>query len=125
VTITSSLAAPSTPDLTNASDDGASNSDNITSIASPTFTGTGPTNTTIELLTGGNTVVGSATSNAQGAWSITVSSPLAIGTYSFNRPLQEREHAQRAVRCAQRSDRRPDAQHAQHAGPDRLVRQRH
>lgn len=74
-------AAPSAPDLAAASDSGASNTDNITSDTTPTFTGTGPANTVIDLFAGA-VFVGTDTSDGSGNWSIT-SSALAAGTYSF------------------------------------------
>jgi hypothetical protein len=82
VTIGASTAAPSTPDLIAASDDGASPTDNITSVTKPTFTGTAPAGSLVELLIGGNTVVGSATAT-NGTWTITLTNALAIGTYQF------------------------------------------
>src|SRR5439155_25454016 len=44
---TAAPAVPSTPDLTDASDTAASNTDNITPRNTPTFTATAPANTTI------------------------------------------------------------------------------
>ena len=74
-------AAPSAPDLAAASDTGASSTDNITSDTTPTFTGSAPANTTIDLYAGGS-VVGTAMSDGSGNWTIT-SSALVAGTYSF------------------------------------------
>src|SRR5439155_9567790 len=56
---------PGTPDLLASDDDGASTTDNITSVNTPHFTGTAPANTTIDLLSN-NTVFGSGTSSAAG-----------------------------------------------------------
>ncbi|NTV11464.1 MAG: hypothetical protein HGA47_11905, partial [Zoogloea sp.] len=53
-------AAPSVPDLAAASDTGASGSDNITSVTTPTFTGTAEAGATVTLLEG-STVLGTAT----------------------------------------------------------------
>lgn len=74
-------AAPSAPDLTAASDSGASNTDNITDDTTPSFTGTGPASTAIDLYAGA-VLVGTTTSDGSGNWSIT-SSALTPGTYSF------------------------------------------
>ena len=74
-------AAPSAPDLVPGSDSGPSSTDNITSDATPSFTGTGPANTTIDLFAGA-VFVGTDTSDGSGDWAIT-SSALAPGTYSF------------------------------------------
>ena len=82
VTINTAVpAAPSAPDLSAASDTGASSTDNITSDTTPTFTGTGPASTAIDLFAGA-VLVGTTTSNASGDWTIT-SSVLAPGTISF------------------------------------------
>ena len=78
---TTPAAVPGTPDLTAASDDGVSSTDNITSITTPTFTGTGPATTTIELLSDG-TVVGSTTSDGSGNWTIT-SSLLSVNSHNI------------------------------------------
>ncbi|HEY4545317.1 MAG TPA: Ig-like domain-containing protein [Pedomonas sp.] len=72
-------AAPSTPDLSAASDTGISNADNITNDTNPTFTGTAGAGSTVELFNdaNGNGVVdageslGTATANGAGVWSIT------------------------------------------------------
>jgi hypothetical protein len=65
------LAAPV---LAAASDSGSSDSDRITKVTTPTFTGTGAAaNTTIKLYDG-DTVVGQGTSNPDGTWSVAVDS---------------------------------------------------
>jgi hypothetical protein len=74
-------AAPSAPDLVAASDTGPSNTDNITSDTTPTFTGTAAANSTVDLIVGA-VVVGSATADGSGNWTIT-SIPVAPGTHSF------------------------------------------
>ena len=64
--------APSTPDLLAASDDGVSNTDNVTTVATPTFAGNAEANATVRLYdTDGVTVLGSTMADAGGAWSIT------------------------------------------------------
>src|SRR5439155_13609857 len=65
-----------------ASDDGASSTDNITSITTPTFSGTAPAGLTVELLANGS-LAGTGTADAAGNWSIKVGSPLGNGTYNF------------------------------------------
>jgi hypothetical protein len=74
-------AAPSTPVLAAASDSGDSNSDGITNITTPTFTGTAEAGSTVTLRAGA-TVVGSVTAGVDGSWSIT-SSALLDGTFTF------------------------------------------
>ncbi|WP_299988360.1 Ig-like domain-containing protein [uncultured Pontibacter sp.] len=76
-----SLAAPTTPDLSSASDSGLSNNDNITNDNTPTFVGTATSNTTVKLYANG-TVVGTATANGSGNWTITTSA-LAEGAYTI------------------------------------------
>jgi gliding motility-associated-like protein len=65
-------SAPSTPDMTTASDNGNSNTDNITNDNTPTFTGTAEANSTVTLYSGAS-VVGTATADGAGNWTITAS----------------------------------------------------
>jgi hypothetical protein len=81
VTIDTSTGPPSTPDMTAGTDSGASNTDNITNVTTPTFTGTAEAGATVTLFDGG-TSVGSATADGGGAWSIT-SSALTAGGHSI------------------------------------------
>ena len=69
---------PTMPDLLMASDSGASNRDDITRIATPTFTGSGEAFATVTLYNGA-TAIGGAKANGGGAWSITTTA-LAAGT---------------------------------------------
>jgi hypothetical protein len=71
-------ATPSVPDLADASDSGASSTDNVTRMATPTFSGTAESGTKVTLYDGA-TEVGSVVAT-NGAWSITVST-LAGGTH--------------------------------------------
>ncbi|HET7474486.1 MAG TPA: Ig-like domain-containing protein [Dermatophilaceae bacterium] len=64
-------ATPSVPDLTAATDTGASSTDNLTNAASPTFTGTAAAGTTVQVLVGG-IVKGSAAATATGAYTVPV-----------------------------------------------------
>ncbi|KRB42459.1 Ig-like domain-containing protein [Phenylobacterium sp. Root700] len=76
--------APSPPDLDAASDTGASNTDNLTSDATPTFSGGGQANAAVVLYdTDGITVLGTGTADGSGAWSIT-SSVLASGPHTVS-----------------------------------------
>lgn len=79
--VATTLAAPSAPDLATTSDSGASNTDNITNVNTPTFTGTAPAGSTVALFAG-STPVGATTADASGNYSV-ASSALADGTYSF------------------------------------------
>ncbi|ADY52959.1 Fibronectin type III domain protein [Pseudopedobacter saltans DSM 12145] len=73
--------APSTPGLTAASDSGVSDSDHITNVTQPTFTGTAEAGATITLYSGA-TVLGTTTATG-GNWSITLASALTDGAYSI------------------------------------------
>ena len=73
---------PTVPDLTPASDTGASNTDNITTDATPTFTGTALEAARIVLFAG-EALVGTA-DVVGGAYTITATTPLAPGTYGFS-----------------------------------------
>ena len=66
-------------DLAAASDTGSSSTDNVTSVTTPTVTGTAEANSTVKLYdTDGTTQLGTATADGSGNWSIT-SSALAAG----------------------------------------------
>jgi len=68
--------------MTDASDTGASNTDNITSLQTPTFTGTAEKGTLVTLFDGANPI-GTATADiTTGAWSIT-SSTLSNGAHTI------------------------------------------
>ena len=75
MTIDTVAAAPSAPDLIAASDSGTSNTDNLTSDTTPTVTGSGAeAGATVTLFdTNGTTVLGTATADGSGNWSITSS----------------------------------------------------
>lgn len=76
-------SAPSMPDLALASDSGTSGTDNITSDTTPTFTGTAEANSTVTLYdSDGTTVLGTATADGTGAWTIT-SSTLSGGAHNI------------------------------------------
>jgi Tol biopolymer transport system component len=75
------VPAPSTPDLTAASDTGLSATDNITADATPTLTGTAPAGSTVSILVDG-TVGGSALTTADGGFTVTTAS-LPLGTRSI------------------------------------------
>jgi hypothetical protein len=72
-----------------ASDSGASNSDDITNVVQPTFTGTtNEPNATMTLYAqplagGGPFVIGQGTSNSNDAWSIVSNQALADGSYAI------------------------------------------
>jgi hypothetical protein len=84
VTIVTNSAAPSIPDLVATSDSGVSNTDNITKVVRPTFTGTAGAGSTVTLFDG-TTVIGTGRANAAGVWTITVPaiSALANGTHNI------------------------------------------
>lgn len=75
------LAAPSVPDLLSSSDTGISNSDNITSDNTPTFSGTATAGYTVTLYSSGS-VVGTTTADGAGNWSITTTT-LADGAHTM------------------------------------------
>jgi hypothetical protein len=82
VRIDTTAAAPATPVLATASDGGALG-DGVTNVATPTITGTAEANATVKLYdTDGTTLLGTATANGSGAWSI-VSSTLSEGDHTL------------------------------------------
>jgi hypothetical protein len=70
---TTVLTAPSAPDLEANSDTGSSNTDNITSDTTPTFTGTAEADSEVTLNSSVDGMIGTATADALGNWSITTS----------------------------------------------------
>src|SRR5690606_19835120 len=74
-------AVPAVPDLATGSDTGSSSTDNLTNDTTPTFSGTYTANNVVRLYANGE-LVGSATANGSGNWTIT-SDALGAGTYSF------------------------------------------
>ncbi|MDJ1169904.1 Ig-like domain-containing protein [Roseofilum sp. BLCC_M154] len=75
---TTAPAAPSTPDMTAATDTGSSNSDNTTSDTTPTFTGTAEANSTVTLTSSVDGTVGTTTADGLGNWTITASTLNAV-----------------------------------------------
>ncbi|WP_230957936.1 Ig-like domain-containing protein, partial [Burkholderia diffusa] len=59
------------------------NSDHLTNVTQPVLTGTADPNT-VELVMEGTTTLGTATTNASGAWSFTIQNPLADGQHTFS-----------------------------------------
>ena len=82
VTIDTTALPPGTPDLLAASDTGSSNTDSLTNVTTPTFSGTGVEASSTVTLFDGATQLGSALADASGNWSIT-SSTLSQGTHSI------------------------------------------
>ena len=80
---TTAPCSPEAPDLTAASDSGASNTDNITSDSTPTFTGTAESNSTVTVISSGGGSLGTATADGSGNWSYTMVIALANGSYSI------------------------------------------
>ncbi|NCC93520.1 MAG: cadherin repeat domain-containing protein, partial [Opitutae bacterium] len=74
------VPTPGTPDLAAASDSGVSDTDNLTSDTTPTFTGTAEANSTVRIYVDGNES-GSGTADGSGNWSITTNA-LAAGAHS-------------------------------------------
>jgi VCBS repeat-containing protein len=72
-------AAPSTPDLAFGDDSGGSQTDNITNVDQPSFSGTAESGSTV-ILYAGNTELGRTTATG-GNWTIVPTAPLATGTH--------------------------------------------
>jgi autotransporter-associated beta strand protein len=76
--VDTAAAAPSTPDMAAASDGGVSDTDDVTSVTAPTFTGTGEAGALVTLFRDANTngvldvgeSLGTATVGGGGTWSI-------------------------------------------------------
>jgi hypothetical protein len=74
--------APTVPDLANFSDSGRSDTDNITSVTTPTFFGKAEAKATVTLFDGA-TGIGSATADSAGNWSITSTAVLVGGAHQI------------------------------------------
>lgn len=77
------LAAPLGLRLTAATDSGQSQTDNVTNNLSPTIAGTAPVGTTVRLFRN-QQFLGQAPTDADGAWSLALTSPLPTGTYALS-----------------------------------------
>jgi hypothetical protein len=88
-TIDRSLPGLPTVDLTDASDSGASNTDNETFIRKPTFAGTSDLGTTVEVFAG-TTLLGTATTDATGKWTLPTTTDLALGNYDITAKAKNR-----------------------------------
>ena len=80
VSIDTAVSAPSIPDLVAASDSGVSSTDNITKVATPTFTGTAEAGSTVTLYDG-TAVIGTGIATG-GKWTIAAST-LTNGSHSI------------------------------------------
>jgi len=78
---TATPTTPAAPDLSAASDTGASNTDNLTRVATPTFTGKAEVNAMVTLLDGA-TIVGTGQASIAGNWSIKADT-LAHGVHTM------------------------------------------
>src|SRR5690606_6600822 len=93
VTIDATGPVVSAPDMTPASDSGTSNTDNITNVRKPEFTGTAPAGTLVQLFIDNagngdatdplNEIIGTGTADVGGTWSITLTVDLPPGTWSI------------------------------------------
>lgn len=73
-TIDTTVASqPSTPDLAAVTDNGLSNTDNITSIKSPQFTGTSDPGAFVTVISSLNGILGTVQADAAGKWSLHLS----------------------------------------------------
>ena len=92
---TTAPLVPSVPDLTVASDSGASDTDNTTNISAPTFTGTADAGATVTLFDGA-TDIGSSQADAAGLWSVATNA-LAAGSMRSppRRPISQATSARR------------------------------
>lgn len=83
---TTADAAPGIPDLTNASDTGSSNTDNITNVTTPSFTVSCVTGSSVQLYDGAS-ATGSAVTCAAGTATVTASA-LSAGTHASMNAIQ-------------------------------------
>ena len=79
---TTAPATAPAPSLLPASDSGFSNTDHITNVTQPSFSGTAEASAQVLLFANGN-LAGNDLVNAQGNYVVTVSTPLAAGVYDM------------------------------------------
>jgi hypothetical protein len=84
---TTKPATPGAPDLLASSDSGGIDDDNITTITTPKFAGSGEPNTLVRVYANGN-LVGQGTMTSTGSYEITVN-PLADGLYDITVRLED------------------------------------
>ena len=84
VTIDTNVTANTTPDMTAATDTGASNSDNYTRDNTPDFTGHTEPNSFVELLLDGTTVIATGSADVNGDWALTAQSAIPNGTHNIS-----------------------------------------
>jgi hypothetical protein len=84
---TAAPAAPAAPDLLASSDSGGIADDNITTVATPKFAGSGEANTWVHIFASG-ALVGQGMMTTQGTYEITVN-PLADGVYAVTAALED------------------------------------
>ena len=71
-------ATPSTPDLISADDSGTSDTDNLTSLVTPTVQGTAEVGSVVSIFVGG-VLDGQVNPDANGDWNYTIDGPLVTG----------------------------------------------
>ena len=76
--------APGAPDLIAAFDGGVSNSDNLTNVTAPTFTGSGAEAGSSVTLLDGAIAIGTGVAAADGTWSVTATTVLSDGVHSVS-----------------------------------------
>jgi hypothetical protein len=89
------LEAP-TIDLDDSSDTGASNTDDLTRDATPTFSGGAGAGTTVKVYDG-TSLLGTATTDSTGSWSFTPPGPLADGEHKLRAVATDAENNQSPV----------------------------
>ena len=80
---TTAPSVPSTPDLDAASDTGSSDSDDVTSDATPALSGTAEADATVEVFSDQDGSLGTTTADGNGDWSFTPASALSEATHDI------------------------------------------
>ncbi|MCU0567766.1 MAG: Ig-like domain-containing protein [Oculatellaceae cyanobacterium Prado106] len=81
--------APSQPDLSAADDSGLSNSDNITNVLLPEFSGTAEPGSSVELFSDQEGAIGTVTAGSDGKWTIRSTKPLRQGKHKITARVQD------------------------------------
>ena len=83
------LLAPAKPRLASASRSGTADNLDVTKLAQPSLSGTYAANTNIQIVDANNTVFGTATTAANGTYTVTAATPLPNGTYTVRGRAQD------------------------------------
>ena len=75
-------AVPSVPDMTASTDQGSSDTDNVTNDLTPTFTGTSDASVTVNLISSVDGTIATGAATGGGVWTLTPGSAMSVNVHS-------------------------------------------